>query len=100
MCATRPKSNAARRRRFRLRQLTGQWPVSIDAEEHIAAIRALFDSGVSIVNIHSGQADQQKVIEFYAAEVLPRLQPADLRRRNILHLPSENTSHGRNRLNS
>jgi TAT-translocated FGD2 family F420-dependent dehydrogenase len=55
-----------------LEKLTSQWPVSADAEEHIAAIQKLFDSGVSIVNIHSGQADQQKVIDFYASEVLPR----------------------------
>jgi coenzyme F420-dependent glucose-6-phosphate dehydrogenase len=55
-----------------LEQLTGQWPVSTDAEEHIAAIQKLFDSGVSIVNVHSGQADQQKVIAFYGSEVLPR----------------------------
>jgi TAT-translocated FGD2 family F420-dependent dehydrogenase len=55
-----------------LEQLTSQWPTSTDAEEHIAAIQELFDSGVSIVNIHSGQANQRKVIEFYADQVLPR----------------------------
>jgi TAT-translocated FGD2 family F420-dependent dehydrogenase len=54
-----------------LDELIGQWPVSTDPAEHIAAIRELFDSGVSIVNIHSGQADQAKVIEFYASKVLP-----------------------------
>jgi TAT-translocated FGD2 family F420-dependent dehydrogenase len=54
-----------------LDDLIKQWPASTDPAEHIAAIRELFDSGVSIVNIHSGQADQAKVIEFYAAKVLP-----------------------------
>jgi F420-dependent hydroxymycolic acid dehydrogenase len=54
-----------------LEKLTDRWPTSTDPEEHIAAIKALFDSGVSIVNIHSGQADQEKVIDFYAAKVLP-----------------------------
>jgi TAT-translocated FGD2 family F420-dependent dehydrogenase len=54
-----------------LDELTRQWPTSTDPEEHIAAIKALFDSGVSIVNIHSGQPDQAKVIEFYASKVLP-----------------------------
>jgi TAT-translocated FGD2 family F420-dependent dehydrogenase len=54
-----------------LETLAGQWPVSTDAEPHIAAIKELFDSGVSIVNIHSGQPDQDRVIDFYAAEVLP-----------------------------
>jgi hypothetical protein len=38
------------------------------------AIKALFDSGVTIVNIHSGQQDQRKVIEFYGTDVLPRLR--------------------------
>jgi len=55
----------------RLDELIKQWPASTDADEHIAAIRNLFDSGVSIVNIHSGQADQLKFIEFYSSEVLP-----------------------------
>lgn len=54
-----------------LDELIKQWPASTDPAEHIAAIRELFDSGVSIVNIHSGQADQAKVIEFYASQVLP-----------------------------
>jgi hypothetical protein len=32
---------------------------------------------VSIVNIHSGQPEQRKVIEFYATHVLPKFrQPA------------------------
>jgi F420-dependent hydroxymycolic acid dehydrogenase len=59
-----------------LDQLAAKWPVSTDPEEHIAAIQKLFDSGVSIVNIHSGQADQAKVIEFYASQVLPRFNQA------------------------
>ncbi len=54
-----------------LEDLIQQWPASTDPEDHVAAIRELFDSGVSIVNIHSGQADQAKVINFYASEVLP-----------------------------
>jgi G6PDH family F420-dependent oxidoreductase len=58
-----------------LEKLLEQWPVSMDPEVHIAAIKALFDSGVSIVNIHSGQADQAKVIDFYASKVLPTFRP-------------------------
>jgi TAT-translocated FGD2 family F420-dependent dehydrogenase len=54
-----------------LEELIGQWPASMDPAEHIAAIKALFESGVSIVNVHSGQADQKKVIDFYASKVLP-----------------------------
>ena len=34
----------------------------------------LFQSGATIVNIHSGQSDQRKVIEFYGKEVLPKLR--------------------------
>ncbi len=52
----------------------GDWPVSRDPEVHVKAITELFQSGASIVNIHSGQADQRKVIEFYGKEVLPRLK--------------------------
>jgi TAT-translocated FGD2 family F420-dependent dehydrogenase len=58
-------------------QMIEKWPVSTDPAKHIAAIRELFDSGVSIVNVHSGQANQEKVIKFYASEVLPKFkQPA------------------------
>ena len=36
----------------------------------------LFASGATGVHIHSGQRDQQKVIDFYGKEVLPRLRKA------------------------
>nr|WP_294517741.1 TIGR03557 family F420-dependent LLM class oxidoreductase [uncultured Rhodopila sp.] len=53
------------------------WAVGTDPAVHINAVRELFDSGVSIVNIHSGQPEQRKVIEFYATHVLPKFrQPA------------------------
>ena len=47
------------------------WPTGTDPAAHIKAARELFDSGVSVVNVHSGQADQKRVIEFYAQHVLP-----------------------------
>jgi len=47
------------------------WPVGTDPAVHVKAARELFDSGVSVVNVHSGQADQKRVIEFYASRVLP-----------------------------
>jgi len=50
------------------------WPVSTDPEPHVKTITDLFSSGVSIVNIHSGQADQKRVIDFYGREVLPRIR--------------------------
>jgi alkanesulfonate monooxygenase SsuD/methylene tetrahydromethanopterin reductase-like flavin-dependent oxidoreductase (luciferase family) len=57
-----------------LPKVYGDWTVSTDPEVHAQAIKKLFDSGVTIVNVHSGQADQQKVIDFYGKEVLPRLK--------------------------
>ncbi len=57
-----------------LQKVYGDWTVSEDPEVHVKAIKKLFDSGVTIVNIHSGQADQRKVVEFYGTEVLPRLR--------------------------
>lgn len=57
-----------------LPQVYADWTVSTDPMAHVAAIRKLFDSGVSIVNVHSGQPDQQRVLDFYGKEVLPRLR--------------------------
>jgi alkanesulfonate monooxygenase SsuD/methylene tetrahydromethanopterin reductase-like flavin-dependent oxidoreductase (luciferase family) len=57
-----------------LPKVYGDWTVSTDPTAHVQAIQKLFDSGATIVNIHSGQPDQQKVIDFYGKEVLPRLK--------------------------
>jgi TAT-translocated FGD2 family F420-dependent dehydrogenase len=57
-----------------LPKVYGDWTVSTDPAAHVQSIKKLFDSGVSIVNIHSGQPEQQKVIEFYGKEVLPKLR--------------------------
>ena len=57
-----------------LAKVFGDWTVSSNPDAHVQAIQKLFDSGVTIVNIHSGQSDQQKVIEFYGREVLPRVR--------------------------
>jgi alkanesulfonate monooxygenase SsuD/methylene tetrahydromethanopterin reductase-like flavin-dependent oxidoreductase (luciferase family) len=57
-----------------LPKVFGDWAVSSSPDAHVQTIKKLFDSGVTIVNIHSGQADQQKVIEFYGKEVLPRVK--------------------------
>jgi F420-dependent hydroxymycolic acid dehydrogenase len=45
-----------------------------DPAVHSKTVTELFNSGVRIVNIHSGQADPKRVIEFYGKEVLPRLK--------------------------
>jgi F420-dependent hydroxymycolic acid dehydrogenase len=50
------------------------WSVGTDPGVHIDAVRELFDDGVSIVNIHSGQPDQRRVIEFYGSHVLPKFR--------------------------
>jgi F420-dependent hydroxymycolic acid dehydrogenase len=52
------------------------WTVGSDPQTHVAAIKDLFNSGATIVNIHSGQADQNKVIDFYGRSVLPQLASA------------------------
>jgi F420-dependent hydroxymycolic acid dehydrogenase len=57
-----------------LPKVYGDWTVSSNPDAHVQTIQRLFDSGVTIVNIHSGQPDQQKVIEFYGREVLPRVR--------------------------
>ena len=57
-------------------QVLKSWAVGTDPAIHIEKMHALFDSGVSIVNIHSGQADQAKVIDFYAKHILPAVRHA------------------------
>lgn len=59
-----------------LQQIIADWPVGDDPKIHVAALRKLFDSGVTIVNVHSGQQDQKKVIEFYGNYVLPEFDGA------------------------
>jgi hypothetical protein len=48
--------------------------VSTDPSVHVDTINALFDNGATIVNVHSGQPNQEKVIEFYANNVFPGLR--------------------------
>ena len=57
-----------------LAKVFGEWPVSTDPNVHIKALTDLFKIGASIVNIHTGQSDQKRVIEFYGKEVLPQLK--------------------------
>jgi TAT-translocated FGD2 family F420-dependent dehydrogenase len=54
-----------------LEKLIAQWTVGTDAKTHIEGCQKLFDSGVTIINVHSGQPDQAAVIDFYGREVLP-----------------------------
>ncbi|HVN19044.1 MAG TPA: hypothetical protein VMU05_09740 [Dongiaceae bacterium] len=57
-----------------LQQVYADWPVSTDPNVHIKAISDLYDSGVTIANIHTAQPDQERVIEFYGREIIPRLK--------------------------
>jgi hypothetical protein len=56
-----------------LEKVYGKWPISTDPDVHVKALIELFDGGATIVNVHSGQADQRKVIEFYGRHVLPKV---------------------------
>ncbi len=57
-----------------LDEVTKGWAIGTDPGVHISKLQELFESGVSIVNVHSGQPDQRRVIEFYASHVLPRFK--------------------------
>ena len=61
---------------LKLEEVYSTWPVSTDPDVHVKAITKLFDSGATIVNIHTGQQDQRRVIDFYGKEVLPRVRKA------------------------
>jgi alkanesulfonate monooxygenase SsuD/methylene tetrahydromethanopterin reductase-like flavin-dependent oxidoreductase (luciferase family) len=56
-----------------LEKVYGDWLVGTDPKKHIEGIEKLFESGATIVNIHSGQSDQKKVIDFYGKSVLPKV---------------------------
>ncbi len=57
-----------------LEQVYSDWTVGTDPNVHLKRINELFESGVTIANIHSGQTDQERVIQFYGKEVLPKLR--------------------------
>jgi G6PDH family F420-dependent oxidoreductase len=56
-----------------LHSVYAEWPVSTDPDVHVKALMELFKAGATIVNVHSGQNDQKRVIEFYGNHVLPRV---------------------------
>ena len=57
-----------------LEKVYGKWPISRDPDVHVKALMELFSSGATIVNVHSGQADQRAVIDFYGNHVLPKVR--------------------------
>jgi TAT-translocated FGD2 family F420-dependent dehydrogenase len=66
----------AAEQRLSVEQVYERWIVSQDPAAHIQGIQRLLDQGATDVFIHSGQADQRRVIEFYGSHVLPRLRLA------------------------
>ncbi len=60
----------------KLDEVIDHWVVSPDPDVHIQAIRELAAGGVTDVYIHSPQADQQGVIDFYGEQVIPDLTPS------------------------
>jgi len=61
-------------REIKIDELIADWAVGTDPNVHITKVQELFASGAWIVNIHSGQPDQKKVIDFYGKEVLPKVR--------------------------
>jgi F420-dependent hydroxymycolic acid dehydrogenase len=57
-----------------LEKVYQEWPVSRDPDVHVQALTELFATGVTTVLVHSGQQDQQQIIDFYGQRVLPRVR--------------------------
>ncbi len=55
-------------------QVIETWLISRDPADHARRIRDLFAAGATHVAIHSAQADQERVVEFYGREVLPAVR--------------------------
>jgi F420-dependent hydroxymycolic acid dehydrogenase len=55
-------------------RMISKWSVGTDPEVHATKLIELFESGATIVNVHSGQADQRRAIEFYGSKVLPKVR--------------------------
>jgi alkanesulfonate monooxygenase SsuD/methylene tetrahydromethanopterin reductase-like flavin-dependent oxidoreductase (luciferase family) len=59
-----------------MEQVYSEWPASTDPSVHLKKLNELFQSGATMINIHTGQHDQRRVIEFYGQQVLPKLHRA------------------------
>lgn len=51
-----------------------QYVVGDSAEPHVRKLVELFQGGVTQVYVHSGQSDQQRVVDFYGHEVIPAVR--------------------------
>jgi TAT-translocated FGD2 family F420-dependent dehydrogenase len=57
-----------------LQDVYKNWTISFDPNDHVKALKKIYDTGVTHVVINSHQADQSKVIDFYGKQVLPLLK--------------------------
>jgi TAT-translocated FGD2 family F420-dependent dehydrogenase len=69
-----PRSIQRKAQEIPLEETLQGWTVSPDPAVHVQALRGVLESGVSAITIHSPQQDQQRVIEFFGRDVLPRLR--------------------------
>jgi TAT-translocated FGD2 family F420-dependent dehydrogenase len=49
------------------------WSVSTNPTIHVESLQKLLDAGATHILVHSPQPDQERAIQFYGREVLPRL---------------------------
>ena len=56
------------------RDVYSKWVVADDPAKHVQMLRELAELGATDVFVHSGQSNQQRVIDFYGREVLPMLR--------------------------
>jgi TAT-translocated FGD2 family F420-dependent dehydrogenase len=59
--------------RWTLPEVYASWPRGTDPRVHIDALQKTIDAGGTPM-VHSGQADQRRVIDFYGERVLPHLR--------------------------
>lgn len=59
-----------------LEEVYKDWPISTDPAVHVEALMKLFDMGATQVYVHSGNPNQQRTIDFFGQQVLPRLRRA------------------------
>ncbi len=57
-----------------LHDVYAKWQVSSDPQKHASEMQKLIDNGVTHIFVHSPQADQQSVINFFGQKVLPLLE--------------------------
>ncbi len=57
-----------------IERVASRWIVSTDPDEHVARITEYIDLGFRHLVFHGPGADQERFIELYGAEILPRLR--------------------------